>query len=205
MEKEAFELRGKVEAVLIAENPGSIISVRADKIEVRWSAGVRGDRHSIARTVDSREKELLSFGIPKRTDIANHREFSALSIEELREIARAMKLPRQIPYGLLGENIVVSGIPKLTELPVGTKIFFIGKNEEKRSAVLIVWGENTPCLAPGKAIQEQFPEIPSLAKRFPRAAHGKRGVVGSVYCNGEIHEGDAVIAKIPRQKIYDPA
>lgn len=205
MEKEAFELRGKVEAVLIAEHPGSIISARAEKIEVRWSAGIKGDRHSIVRTVDSREKELLSFGIPKRTDIANHREFSALSIEELGEIARAMKLPRQIPYGLLGENIVVGGIPKLTELPTGTMFFFVGKNNEKRSAVLVVWGENTPCLAPGKAIQEQFPEVPNLAKHFPRAAHGKRGVVGSVYCNGEIHEGDAVIAKIPRQKIYDPA
>lgn len=204
MTKEAFELHGRVESVLVAATFGSIVSTSAKKIQVVRYHGVKGDSHSGARLADAREKELLTFSFSKGVEIANYREFSAVSVEELVEVSTAMELPRPIPHGYLGENLVLSGIPKLTELPARTMLFFRKGESQTRTAVLVVWGENTPCRLPGEAIQQHFPDLPKLASRFPKAAIGKRGVVGSVYCSGYIHEGDEVVVRVPRQKIYEP-
>ncbi len=214
MTKEAFELRGRVESVLITAAHssvtsgtygfGALVTAPVKKIQVIRGSGVRGDRHTGVRLADVREKVFLSFGFSKGVEIANFREFSAVSVEELSQIAQAMNLPRQIPHGCLGENLVLSGIPKLTELPTGTLLFFRKDEQQIRTAVLVVWGENIPCDGPGDAIQNIFPETPRLSRLFPRAAIGKRGIVGSVYSSGNIHAGDTVVVKIPRQKIYDP-
>ncbi len=214
MMRSAFELKGRVEAVLVTASSGSIISgthgigslvtTSVPKIQMIRGYGIRGDRHAGARLADVRERELLSFGLPKGIEIANHREFSAISTEELMEITQAMDLPEQISYGCLGENLVLSGIPKLTELPTGTMLFFQKDEKQIRAAVLVVWSENTPCQGPGEAIQEKFPQIHGLAGLFPKSAIGKRGVVGSIYASGNIHAGDMVVVKVPRQRIYNP-
>ncbi|MBM3261596.1 MOSC domain-containing protein [Candidatus Kaiserbacteria bacterium] len=213
--KKAFELYGRVEAVLVTAPIGPITSetygigslqtMSVPKIQAVRGYGIRGDRHVGARLADVREKELRSFGLPKGIEIANHREFSAVSIEELADIAQAMQLPQSIPHGCLGENLVLSGVPQLTALPTGTMLFFRKSEREIRTAVLVVWAENVPCQGPGEAIQASFPDIPRLARAFPVAAIGRRGIVGSVYVSGHIHTGDTVVAKIPRQQIYDPA
>jgi hypothetical protein len=200
--KESFEVVGRVETVLVAHTFNSHISTPVEKINVLIREGVRGDIHAGRRLVDVREKELLSFGLPKRMEIANHREFSALSIEEMSEISQAMGVP-DLPPGLLGENLIVSGIPRFTQLPVGTKLFF-KKNNVPQTAVLVVWGENTPCKKPSEALQQHYSELPNIAASFVRHAVGKRGVVGSVYSSGVITQGDIVIAKIPKQYTYEP-
>ncbi len=205
MTRSAFELKGRVEVVLVAANFGSILSTSVPKIQLIRGRGVRGDNHAGVRLADVREREFLSFGFSKGVEIANHREFSAVSVEELAEVAQAMNLlPKSIPYGCLGENLVLSGIPKLTELPTGTMLFFRKDEKQIRTAVLVVWSENTPCQGPGEAIQEKFPEIPELARLFPKSAIGKRGIVGSIYASGNIHAGDTVVAKVPHQRIYNP-
>lgn len=204
MKQEAFDLVGRVEAVLAATTFGDHVSVAARKIQAIRGHGVRGDSHAGMRLADVREQELLEFGLPKGIEIANHREFSAVSAEELGEIAAAMGVPT-VPHGCLGENLVLSGIPRLTALPTGTLLFFRKNARQIRTAVLVVWKENAPCLAPGEAIQARHPDLPKLAARFPKAATGRRGVVGSVYCSGAIHAGDEVVVKVPAQKIYTPA
>lgn len=205
MEKKAFELRGRVEAVLVANIFGSIVSTQMKKIQAIRGHGIRGDAHAGTRLQDVRELELRKFDATKKgTEIANYREFSAVSLEEVQEVAIAFGLPESIPYGCLGENLVISGISKFTELPTGTMLFFQKSETEKRTAVLLVWAENMPCEWPGKAIQSKFPDIPDIDRLFPRAAIGKRGIVGSVYVSGFISEGDAVIVRVPRQRIYDP-
>jgi hypothetical protein len=204
MVRPALELKGRVEAVLVAANFGSIFSTSILKIQLIRGYGIRGDNHAGVRLADVREREFLSFGLSKGVEIANYREFSAVSIEELAKVAQAMNLPNPIPHGCLGENLVLSGIPKLTELPIGTILFFRKDEKQVRTAVLVVWSENTPCQGPGEAIQEKFPEIPGLARLFPKSAIGKRGIVGSIYASGNIHAGDTVVAKIPRQRIYNP-
>ena len=204
MVKEAFELHGRVESVLVAGKSGSIVSTPVKKIQVVRYHGVKGDSHAGVRLADARENELLSFGFSKGVEIANYREFSAVSVEELAAVSMAMDLPKPIAHGWLGENLVLSGVPKLTELPTGTFLFFRQDERQVRTAVLVVWGENTPCTLPGEVIQQHFPDLPKLASHFPKAAMGKRGIVGSVYCSGYIHEGDTVIVKIPQQRLYEP-
>jgi hypothetical protein len=203
MERASFELHGRVEAVLIAPNFGKVVSTELQRIQAIRDYGIKGDSHAGSRLADVREKELLAFGIAKGTEIANHRAFTAISVEEMAEVAIGMGLPQAVPRGCLGENLIVSGIPAFTTLPVGTLLFF-SKDQRPRTAVLVVWGENMPCKAPGMAIQERFPEIPELAARFPRAAIGRRGVVGTVYSSGTIVQGDEIVVKVPKQKIYEP-
>lgn len=204
VKKETFGLVGRVEAVLVAPTYGDHVSVPVKKIQVVRGHGVRGDSHAGMRLADVREQELLEFGLPKGIEIANFREFSAASAEELGEIAAAMGVPT-VPLGCLGENFVIRGVPRFTELPPGTLLFFRKNADQIRTAVLAVWKENKPCLAPGEAIQERYPDVPKLAGRFPKAAMGRRGVVGSVYCSGVIHAGDEVVVKVPAQRIFSIA
>ena len=195
-----IQLSGRVEAVLVAHTFGSMISTPVKKIRVIRGHGVKDDSHAGVRLLDSRETALRSFTFHKGMEVANCREFSAVSVEELARIARGMKLA-EIPHGCLGENLVVSGIPKFTQLPPGTLLFFCHAGEEP-TAVLAVWGENGPCIAPGEILQAKFPNIPKLASLFPKAAIGKRGIVGIGYVSGEIWAGDEVVVKIPQQQLY---
>lgn len=204
MEKEAFELRGRVKAVLVAHTFGSIVSTQVKKIQAIRGHGIRGDAHAGTRLQDAREETLRKFGFSKGIEIANYREFSAVSLEELAEIATTLKLPERIPYGCLGENLVISGIPKFTELPTGTMLFFQKSLVETRTAVLVVWAENMPCRLLAETLQLRFPGVQNIDRFFVGTAFGKRGVVGSVYVSGNISEGDTVIARVPRQRMYDP-
>lgn len=205
MTKPAFELKGRVEAVLVVATFQAAVSTPVPKIQVVRGHGVRGDKHAGVRLADVREDELLSFGLTKGMEIANFREVSIVSAEELTDVAAIMNLPQAFPHGCLSENIIIGGIPKLTQLPTGTMLFFRKDKRQIRTAVLVVWKENGPCLGPGEAIQQSFPDTPKLARLFPRAAAGKRGIVAIVYASGNIHVGDTVIAKIPKQRIYDPS
>jgi hypothetical protein len=188
----------------VAHTFGSIVSTEVKKIQAVRGFGIRGDTHAGTRLADVRELEFRNFGFLKGTEIANLREFSAASVEELAEVAKVMMLPTAIPHGCLGENLIVSGIPHFTQLPTGTMLFFQKDENQKRTAVLVVWKENTPCELPGQAIQERFPDISGLERLFPKAAMYKRGVVGFIFASGNICAGDTVIVKVPRQYIYDP-
>jgi hypothetical protein len=204
VEHEAFSLTGIVEAVLVGMTPGSHKSTMVKKISVVRDHGIKGDLHAGTRLMDSREDDLKDFGFRKGTEISNHRQFSAVSIEELTQICEGMNLPgATLPLGCLGENLVVSGIPRFTELPRGTMMFFRhGTKSDLRNAVLMIMKENAPCIAPGHEIQEMFPDFSNIASKFPKAAIGKRGVVGVVYSSGTIAVGDTVIVRIPAQRIY---
>lgn len=204
MQRKAIEVCGTVEAVLVAHEFGSIASTEVEKIQVIRGHGVRGDRHAGGRLMDVREKELRKFGFVKGTEIANLREFSAVSAEELKNVAAQMNIDAIAP-GCLGENLVIRGIPKLTQLPCGTKLFFgKGGGEVRRSAVLCVWQENEPCQWPGKQIQARNPQVPGLEAGFVKHAKHKRGVVGFVFVSGTIAKGDTVVAAVPQQRLYDP-
>lgn len=202
MTKDSFELVGRVEAVLIAPQFDSLESRAVEKIQLIRGYGVKHDRHAGPRLADVREDDLLGFGLLKGIEVANFREFSAVSVEEVSAIANILGLA-EIPYGCLGENLVLSALPRLTELPTGTMLCF-KKGDRLRSAVLVVWGENTPCIFPGKIIQQRLPASSEIARGFAKAAMGRRGIVGSIYSSGFIARGDSVVVKVPSQRIYDP-
>ncbi len=191
-----IELNGRVESVRVTRDGESLVSTEVEKIMVVCNQGIKGDRHYGRRLIDSRENGMLEFGFMKGMEIANLRQWSAISSEELDQIRQALAVPEPMPFGLLGENLVISGIPNFTKLPLGTMLFFQKNKNNKRSAVLFVSGDNYPCIGPGLVIEKYFKK-PKLASRFPKVANGRRGLVGIVYSTGYIGRGDNVIVKIP--------
>jgi hypothetical protein len=185
-------LSGLVVGVLVGLDASSLVTTRQREATVTFE-GFAGDRHSgITRPSDGRTPQY-----PRGTEIRNSRQVSLVSTEELAEIAAAMGIPAILPEWL-GANLITAGIPRLTQLPPSTRLFFDG------GAVLVVEGENPPCPAPGKIIQEQHPDVTALVARFVEAAQGKRGIVAWVEMPGVIREGDEVRAEIAEQVFHSP-
>jgi hypothetical protein len=202
MNIKGFQLTGRVERVLAASKFGSHISVPVEKVKFIQGQGVLHDNHYGPRLLDVRDTVALRFGLPKGMESFNVRQWSAVSQEELDQIARLMGIA-SIEPGLLGENIIVSGIPSFTKLPAGTQFFFKGIKGELRSTILFVYGENKPCHIPGDAIQTYYSGKQGLEKLFIKAANHRRGLVGFVVGSGFIKEGDIVVAEIPDQELYE--
>lgn len=201
MRLEMLDEVGRVEAVLVTLS-GSC-SQRQDQIEVLVDQGVKGDRHAGTKLSDVREEVLREIGVGKEVPMANVRQFSAISSEDLLRIGERMKTPTDIPFGLCGENLVISGFSWLSQLPCGTLLTFAKEEAGQiinRKAVLAVWGENNPCRIPNDSIVAHFSgsEPFTPAKPFASAARGKRGIVGFVYCSGKIKPGDIVSAWRPK-------
>ncbi len=148
--------------------------------------GFAGDRHAgPTRRADAR----VPF-FPRGTVIRNTRQISLIAEEELAGIAAALGLPAVDPTWL-GANIVTRGLPQLTALPPGTRLFFPDK------VTLVVAGENEPCIQPGRTIAEYHPEGSNLAPRFVKAALGRRGLVAWVERAGTIRTGDTLTIMRP--------
>ncbi len=201
-----FTLTGKVKHVLVAAQfgpHGGHITTSVKKAKFFQGLGVQWENHCGARLLDSRDSTALRHGFIKGMEVANLRQWSAISQEELASIGTSMGLQQEIPPGLLGENIIVEGIPKFTELPPGTQLFFRGQDGKIRSTALLVISENGPCGLPGEAIEEHFHGA-GLKKAFVEHAKHKRGVIGLVFSSGFVCQGDTVIVEIPDQRLYDP-
>ena len=147
-------------------------------------AGIVGDKHAgFTKPADSRNKEY-----PRGSEMRNDRQWSAVSPEELDEIARRMGTPKIDP-AWIGANLALAGIPNLTELPKGSKLIF------PQDSVLLVEGENMPCLDPGEVIASKYSPDSGLRPKpamFPKAAIGRRGLVGVVEYPGMIRLDDVV-------------
>ena len=96
----------------------------------------------------------------------------------------------------LGANLLLSGVPNLTLLPPGTRLYF------PEDAVLVVEGENDPCIKPGRVLHDLFPEKLEKPSQFPKAAIHKRGLVGWIERAGTIRPGNQVKIVVPTQTIY---
>lgn len=178
-------MQARVVGVYIGR-PGEVVSLPLDSI-VAEIEGIKDDRHfGLIKLSGVRER-----GYPRGTVVRNNRQFSAVSLEELAEIAKAMGI-EELSAGLLGANLAVSGIPNLTQLPPLSRLVF------PSGATLVVYGENLPCHLPGEVIQHLYPEIPGLEAKFVKSAFGRRGVVGWVECAGKVQVGDEVLVKLPK-------
>ncbi len=96
--------------------------------------------------------------------------------------------------GVLGANLVVGGIPHLTRIPTGSRMFF------PDGAALAIEGENLPCSGPGRIIAAHHPGL--SASLFPKAALHLRGLVAWVERPGVIHAGDRVEIKVAEVNPY---
>lgn len=178
----AEDMHGVVEAISVT--PELLPSTPMDQVEAKWE-GLVGDKHFGLTMKANKFQAPYSKG----TEVRNVRQISILSAEELAEIAGAMGVERVEP-AWLGGNLLLSGIPNLTKLPAGSRIYFEG------GAGIVVEGENMPCVTAGGCLADQYPGRPELKTAFPKMAIGKRGLVAWVEKPGLIRTGEKVTVRL---------
>jgi len=186
---EKSKLVGRIEALLVSpERETGLEKARVERLDITFD-GISGDCHS-GRTYKSDARLLKQYkrGVP----IANTRQVSILSVEQLVEVAGLLEIP-ELPAEWVGANLVTSGIPDLTFLPASTRMMF------SSGATLIVDGENAPCRYVSDVIEKHHA---GKGMPFPKVARGKRGVVAWVEKEGAISAGDEIELHIPPQRIY---
>lgn len=180
---------GRIEAILINDNPDwSIASRRIGEAGLTF-AGLPGDTHyGETRGACVRFKNQY----PRGTTVRNTRQLSIVSIEELALIADAMGLASIEPEWL-GANVLISGIPHFTLLPPSSRLLL------PSGAGIVVDQENKPCELPMDVIEEVHP---GRSKGFVKAANYRRGVTGWVEREGAMQVGDTVRLHVPRAKAH---
>jgi hypothetical protein len=179
---------GKVVQVLAGNVSDSLEKWPVDSCQITYE-GFTGDIHA-GLTMKSGGRQPY---YPKGTQIRNYRQVSIVSSEELQSIADSMGID-EIQPGWIGANLAVEEIPHLTLLPPSTRMEFAG------GAVLVVDGENLPCIHPGKIIQQNFPQLNGLAEAFPKHSLGRRGVVAWVERPGTIKTGNEITLHVSHQE-----
>lgn len=183
-------LIGRAVRVLIGPEPKNHVTRDMPEVKVSFE-GFVGDRHAgLTRPADVRTPWF-----PKGTLVRNTRQVSIVSTEELELVAEALGVP-QVLAAWLGGNLELAGVPRLTQLPPGTRLFF------PEDATLVVDGENEPCRKSGRAVEARHPERQGLASRFVKAAHQRRGLVAWVERPGLIRPGDKVRVVMPAAVTY---
>jgi hypothetical protein len=150
-------------------------------------AGIAGEAHE-GMVVPSCSRMTAQY--PEGTPIANTRQVSVLSAEELAETAQRMGLDALDPR-LLGATMVIEGIPDFSHIPPGSRL------QGASGATLVVNLNNRPCTIPSRAIEAAHP---GFGKAFKPAAEGRRGVVAWVEREGSFALGDTLRLHIPDQR-----
>ncbi|AGC47805.1 MOSC domain-containing protein [Myxococcus stipitatus DSM 14675] len=183
-------LVGRVVRVLVCTEKKTFVTREVAEVPLTFE-GIEGDRHA----GHTRPADVRTPWYPKGTPIRNTRQLSLVSSEELAQVAETLGLP-ELFASWLGANLELVGIPRLTQLPPGSRVFFPG------DAVLAVEGENDPCTGPGKVIESHHPGHEKLASRFVKAAFERRGLVAWVDRPGIIRAGDEVQVMLPKPVTY---
>lgn len=172
-------IQARIEAILIADDPSTFVTREIESVELRFG-GIEGDRHfGIFAKADVRQPMYK-----RGQEIMNRRQLSIVSVEELQGIAERIGVD-EIKPEWLGANIVVSGVPELTKLPMGTRMML------PSGGGLVCEGENEPCAGPGRIIAAHYNES-ILTKLFIQKAQQARGIVAYVERPGELKVGDVV-------------
>lgn len=129
---------------------------------------------------------------PKGTEIANVRQLSIVSAEELEETAKAMGLETFDP-AWVGASLVLKGIPDFSHVPPSSRL------QAENGTTLIVDMENRPCHQPGMTIKRHHGDI---GKGYKAAAKGRRGVTAWVERPGVLHAGMTLRLHVPDQPIW---
>ena len=183
-------IHGRLVGVYSAGEPKDLTCVAATVLTLALG-GVPGARHfGFTRKSGAREPWY-----PRGTEIRSGREISIVSLEELAEAARRMDLPEIRPEWI-GANLAVEGVPGLSFLPSGTRIFFAG------DASVVVEAVNGPCRDAGRSIARHTGGPADFELLFPKAARGLRGVVASVERPGTVSAGTEIQVRIPEQRLY---
>ncbi len=154
-------------------------------------AGLAGEFHGgLTRPSCSRVANLYA----RDTEIANTRQLTIVSTEELAAIAQELDLP-EIDPAWLGASIVVEGIPDFTHLPPAARL------QADNGTTITIDLENGPCNFPAKTIEIARP---GHGKAFKAAAMGRRGVTAWVEKAGMLTLGQALKLFVPDQRGWQP-
>ena len=154
--------------------------------------GIGGDRHAgFLRTADARTPWHR-----RGTPIANTRQLSLVSVEECAEIAGLLGLADVDP-ALLGANVVVFGLPRLSLLTPASRLLF------PSGAAIFITEQNAPCRHPTEKLAGVH-GTPRIATDFVNAAIGRRGLVGIVEREGVIAVGDAIKHLASPARVSEP-
>jgi hypothetical protein len=194
--KNIITYTGKATYLGIQRFDSNGISIAQEKLILIAGYGIKHDSHAGAtHIVDEREKLLIKYGIPKEVAMANLRQITIVTKQELETIAARMDLPvSMIPYGLLGENIVLDIDEHhnlTTEAKAGSIITFKNGNTSRLASIYIT-GENHPCHIPAQNIFARL-NIKGRIKDFTDKAEGVRGLTGVVLTGGKIKLRDQAI------------
>lgn len=185
----AKNIEARVEGVYWAPH-GTFVSEAVDVLKLTYE-GIVGDRHAgLYRESGPREPWY-----PRGTQMRNERQLSILSAEENTEVAAAMNIAELKPEWI-GGNLLLSGVPALSQLPPRTMLMF------PSGATVRIDGDNGPCKKSGAAIAAHVPGRPDLEFGFVKAAKYKRGLLGWVEREGEVRVGDLVKVRIWEQALY---
>ena len=172
------------------EGAGDIRSVPRDRLILSWS-GADGEIRHQGRTRTSCSRVTAQHA--KGTEIANVRQLSIVSAEELRQIAVGCGLD-EIDPTWMGATIVVEGIPDFSHVPPSSRL------QAPDGAALVVDMENRPCHLPAREIEV---DRPGHGKAFKAAAAGLRGVTAWVERPGIVNLGDPFRLHIPDQPVWE--
>lgn len=180
---------GRIAELLTAEDRDAGLEKHGvDRLQLSFD-GIPGDFHGGR----NRKSDIRTIQLYKRdTDIANVRQLTVLSQEELADVAARLSIP-SLPAGWLGANMVLAGVPDLTQLPPSTRLQF------PSNACLVVDMENFPCRQVSEVIAKSYPEA---GRAFIAAANHKRGVTAWVEREGDVAVGDAVTVWFPPHHDY---
>ncbi len=132
---------------------------------------------------------------PKGTEIANVRQLSILSAEELADTAKAMGLDELDP-AWVGASIILKGIPDFTHIPPSSRL------QAENGATLVVDMENQPCHQPGMTIVRHHGDI---GKLYKASAKDRRGVTAWVERPGVLRPGMSLRLHVPGQRAWSAA
>lgn len=150
-------------------------------------AGFEGEVHA-GHTRPSCSRVLSLY--PRGTPIANTRQLSLVSVEEMAEVAALMEI-EAMNYAHVGASVVIEGIPDFTHVPPSSRL------QGPDGTTLVVDLENSPCLQPAKTIEQAHP---GHGRRFKAAAEARRGVTAWVEREGTLKVGARLRLHVPVQR-----
>lgn len=171
--------------------PPNRANIRSEAVQTLTTtyAGPQDDYHSgLTRAACVRVRSRH----PEGTQIANTRQLSILSAEEMAQIAQKIGLDTLDPL-LLGASIVIEGIPDFTHLPPASRL------QAENGTTIVIDVENAPCNFPAREIEK---EETGHGKAFKAAARGKRGVTAWIEREGQLSVGDRLRLFVPDQRAW---
>lgn len=170
---------------VVADRKATLRSAPREALELGFG-GAGGESHGgPTRPSCSRVKTQYPVG----TEIRNARQISALSAEELADVAAEMGIPEIRPEWT-GANLILSGMEAFSLIPPSARIIF------DSGASIVVDMANGPCRFVAEEIEA---EHPGRGMAFPRIATNRRGIVGWVERPGRIEIGMTAALHIPTQ------